>query len=557
MNQESQNAQDAPSFIDCGLSPELAKIVTDLGYNTPTPIQQKSIPAVLMGRDVIAVSQTGSGKTASFALPAIDILANQPSRARMPRCLILEPTRELASQVLDSITAYTKHVNLRSVLLIGGVAFDPQKKDLMAGADIIIATPGRLIDHIERSRLILTDINLLVIDEADRMLDMGFIPDIIKILKLLPKSRQTLLFSATMADEIKNLTHQFMTNPKQIEVSRPASTAQTIDQRKIHLTDRDKLPTLVKLLQQEEIKNGLIFCNRKKDISMVMKTLRGRDIKAEELHGDLDQHQRLRTLQAFRDGTINLLVCSDVAARGLDIPEVSHVFNLDVPTSAEDYVHRIGRTGRAGRTGKAIIFVAPNEMEYLADIEKLIQQKIPMWQTDNNRQADNAGDSGNQPSNQRRDNARDQGRDQGRDNQQYNDGRDNRNQGRDRGYDNERPSRQNQGQARGQGREQRYGQERRQGSGHGYGPEKKYEQRYERGDEQGQEPRQNSRQDSRQGSGRGRGYEQDYGQPQRQARPAPRPAARQALNDRGIDHGGDDGGDDALPSFLTTPVHKR
>ncbi len=366
----------APSFIDCGISPELTKVVTALGYHTPTPIQQKSIPAILMGRDIIAISQTGSGKTASFALPAIDILANQASRARMPRCLILEPTRELASQVLDSINAYSKEFNLRSVLLIGGVAFDPQKKELMAGADIIIATPGRLLDHIERSRLILTDINLLVIDEADRMLDMGFIPDIIKILKLLPKSRQTLLFSATMANEIKNLTHQFMNNPKQIEVAPPASTAQTIDQRKLRLAERDKLPSLISLLQSENINNGLIFCNRKKDIGMVMKALKGRGIQAEELHGDLDQHQRLRTLQGFRDGVIKLLVCSDVAARGLDIPEVSHVFNLDVPTNAEDYVHRIGRTGRAGRAGKAILFVADDEVEYLAAVEKLIKQKI-------------------------------------------------------------------------------------------------------------------------------------------------------------------------------------
>ncbi|MGI9461833.1 MAG: DEAD/DEAH box helicase [Alphaproteobacteria bacterium] len=376
MHQEPMASGDTPSFIDCGLSPELARIVMDLGYQNPTPIQQKSIPAVLMGRDIIAISQTGSGKTASFALPAIDILSNQSSRARMPRCLVLEPTRELASQVQDSMIAYGKHANLRSVLLIGGVAFDPQKKELMAGADIIIATPGRLIDHIERSRLILTDINLLVIDEADRMLDMGFIPDIIRILKLLPKKRQTLLLSATMADEIKKLTHQFMTNPKQIEAARPATTAQTIDQRKIHLPEAKKLSVLIQLLQSEDIKNGLIFCNRKKDIAMVMKTLKARRIKAEELHGDLDQHQRIRTLQAFRDGAINLLVCSDVAARGLDIPAVSHVFNLDVPTNAEDYVHRIGRTGRAGRRGRAIIFVANHEAEYVMAIEKLIKQKI-------------------------------------------------------------------------------------------------------------------------------------------------------------------------------------
>ncbi|MCX8515488.1 MAG: DEAD/DEAH box helicase, partial [Alphaproteobacteria bacterium] len=406
---------EPPSFIDCGLSPELAQVVEQLGYRTPTTIQQKSIPAVLMGKDLIAISQTGSGKTAGFALPILDILATQTGRARMPRCLILEPTRELASQVLDSITAYSKNLSLKSVLLIGGVAFDPQKKELMAGADIIIATPGRLLDHIERSRLLLTDINLLVIDEADRMLDMGFIPDIIRILKLLPKSRQTLLFSATMADEIKKLTHQFMNNPKQIEVTRPATTVQTIDQRKILLPESRKLPTLCHLLKTENINSGLIFCNRKKDIGLVMRTLKQNNIKAAELHGDLDQHHRLATLQDFRDGNITLLVCSDVAARGLDIPEVSHVFNLDVPTQAEDYVHRIGRTGRAGRAGRAIVLVAKDELEYLADIEKLIGKKIPAFdidgetgqtarsenRTNRNQQDDDQDDRGDQRNNER------------------------------------------------------------------------------------------------------------------------------------------------------------
>lgn len=367
------------SFEDCGVSSELVRAVKEQGYKAPTAIQQKAIPSVLMGRDVIAISQTGSGKTAGFALPILDILAQGTRRARMPRCLILEPTRELATQVQESMVGFSKYSSLKLAVLIGGVAFEPQQKELMAGVDIIIATPGRLLDHIARSRLILTDVSILVIDEADRMLDMGFIPDIIKIIKLLPKSRQTLLFSATMANEIKALTNQFMDNPKTIEVAPPASTAESIEQWAVRVRNTDKLDVLCQLLNSETINNGLIFCNRKKEIGSVVAMLKDRGIKSHELHGDMDQYKRLEVLNDFRQSKISLLICSDVAARGLDIPLVSHVFNLDVPTQAEDYVHRIGRTGRAGRHGKSFTFYTKDDLKVLKAIEKLIGKAIPEY----------------------------------------------------------------------------------------------------------------------------------------------------------------------------------
>jgi len=366
-------------FDDLGLSPEILKAVIESGYTTPTPIQAKGIPEVLKRRDIIGIAQTGTGKTASFTLPMIELLARGRAKARMPRSLILEPTRELAAQVAESFERYGKYNRLSMALLIGGVSFDDQDRKLDRGVDVLIATPGRLLDHFERGKLMLTQVQILVVDEADRMLDMGFIPDVERICKLIPFTRQTLFYSATMPPEIQRLTEQFLHNPVRVEVSRPATTANNITQEIIRIPGNDwaKREALRMLVRDNPVKNAIVFCNRKRDVDVVAKSLQKHGFSAAALHGDLDQSVRTKTLEAFRNGEIRLLVASDVAARGLDIPAVSHIFNFDVPFHADDYVHRIGRTGRAGRSGHAYMLETSRDAKAIEAIEKLIGNTIP------------------------------------------------------------------------------------------------------------------------------------------------------------------------------------
>ena len=365
-------------FSDLGLSDELSRAVADLGYETPTPIQEKSIPIVLMGRDILGSAQTGTGKTASFTLPMIDILASGRAKARLPRSLILAPTRELAAQVADSFEKFSVNNKLSMALLIGGVSFADQNAALSKGVDVLIATPGRLLDHFERGKVLLNDVKVLVIDEADRMLDMGFIPDVEKIVGLLPRMRQTLFFSATLSDDIQKLGSKFVMNPKIIEVAPPASTAETVAQHLIWTDSKAKRQVLRDLLAAEKVKNAVIFCNRKRDISTLVTSLTRHGFSAVALHGDMTQSSRLEALQKFKDGDVPLMIASDVAARGLDIAGLSHVFNFDVPMSAEDYVHRIGRTGRAGKSGRAFTIAAgKDDIKYIGSIEALIGKPIP------------------------------------------------------------------------------------------------------------------------------------------------------------------------------------
>ncbi|MCK6454108.1 MAG: DEAD/DEAH box helicase, partial [Alphaproteobacteria bacterium] len=365
------------TFDDLGLSPELLRAVSDAGYTTPTPIQAQAIPVILTGRDVLGCAQTGTGKTAGFTLPMIEILGKGRAKARMPRSLILEPTRELADQVSESFEKYSKFHKLSKALLIGGVSFSDQEKVLDRGADVLIATPGRLLDHFERGRILLTDVKILVIDEADRMLDMGFIPDVERIVGLLPRIRQTLFFSATMPPEIRRLADAFLQNPKEISVSPPASTATTVLQHLSVVHGDEKREALRRLIAREQVKNALIFCNRKRDVDILVKSLNRHGFNVAGLHGDMVQSHRMETLERFKQGEITFLVCSDVAARGIDIIDLSHVFNFDVPIHAEDYVHRIGRTGRAGREGRSFTIATPADGRFVAAIEKLIGKPIP------------------------------------------------------------------------------------------------------------------------------------------------------------------------------------
>ena len=373
-------------FSDLNLDPKVLKAVTEAGYESPTPIQVGAIPPALEGRDVLGIAQTGTGKTASFTLPMITLLAKGRARARMPRSLVLCPTRELAAQVAENFDTYTKHLKLTKALLIGGVSFKEQDQLIDRGVDVLIATPGRLLDHFERGKLLLTGVQIMVVDEADRMLDMGFIPDIERIFSLTPFTRQTLFFSATMATEIERITNTFLSNPARIEVARQATASETIEQGvvmfKASRRDQEaseKRAVLRALIDSEgaECRNAIIFCNRKTDVDITAKSLKKYGYDAAPIHGDLDQSTRTRTLDGFRDGTLRFLVASDVAARGLDIPNVSHVFNYDVPSHAEDYVHRIGRTGRAGRLGKAMMICVPRDEKNLADIERLVSREIP------------------------------------------------------------------------------------------------------------------------------------------------------------------------------------
>ena len=362
-------------FSELGLSPQILQAVADSGYTTATPIQAEAIPVALAGLDVLGIAQTGTGKTAAFTLPMIERLASGRAKARMPRALVIAPTRELADQVASAFDKYAKGTKLSWALLIGGVSFGDQEKKLDRGVDVLIATPGRLLDHFERGKLLMTSVQILVVDEADRMLDMGFIPDIERIFKLTPPKKQTLFFSATMPPEITRLTQQFLNNPVRIEVTRAASTNENITQylARIPISDpKAKRMALRDLVARAEVKNGIVFCNRKSEVDVVAKSLKAHGFDAAAIHGDLDQSVRTRTLESFRSGELKLLVASDVAARGLDIPAVSHVFNYDVPHHADDYVHRIGRTGRAGRTGEAYMIITPADAKSLDKVLKLI-----------------------------------------------------------------------------------------------------------------------------------------------------------------------------------------
>ena len=368
-------------FDELGLSQKVLTAVEASGYTAPTPIQAQAIPPALQGRDILGIAQTGTGKTAAFTLPMLCRLEQGRARARMPRTLILEPTRELAAQVEEAFIKYGANHKLNVALLIGGVSFGDQETKIMRGADVLIATPGRLLDFFDRGKLLLTGIEILVIDEADRMLDMGFIPDIERVCKLVPFTRQTLFFSATMPPEITRLTEAFLHNPVRVEVARAATTAALIRQAMVashgHADKRDTLRNLIR--SAENFKNAIIFCNRKRDVAILHRSLEKHGFSAGALHGDMDQMARMASLDAFKNGAVALLVCSDVAARGLDIPDVSHVFNFDVPTHSEDYVHRIGRTGRAGRSGVAITLVTPEDKKYVDQIESLIG-KVVEWE---------------------------------------------------------------------------------------------------------------------------------------------------------------------------------
>ncbi|OCJ05996.1 RNA helicase [Agrobacterium sp. 13-626] len=367
------------TFADLGLSQKVLSAVTDAGYTTPTPIQAGAIPFALQRRDICGIAQTGTGKTASFVLPMLTLLEKGRARARMPRTLILEPTRELAAQVAENFEKYGKNHRLNIALLIGGVSFEEQDRKLERGADVLICTPGRLLDHFERGKLLMSAVEIFVIDEADRMLDMGFIPDIERIAKLIPFTRQTLFFSATMPAEIQKLADRFLQNPERVEVSAPASTAKTVTQRFVasHGKDYEKRAALRDLIRaQTDLKNAIIFCNRKVDVADLFRSLQRHGFSVGALHGDMDQRSRTTMLQNFRDGQIQLLVASDVAARGLDLPDVGHVFNFDVPIHSEDYVHRIGRTGRAGRSGAAFTLVTKRDTKHIDAIEKLIGEDV-------------------------------------------------------------------------------------------------------------------------------------------------------------------------------------
>src|ERR1700693_3510561 len=365
-------------FSELGLSPELLRAVSDAGYTTPTPIQQQAIPYVMNSRDVLGCAQTGTGKTASYALPMIDKMAAGRARARMPRSLILEPTRELATQVEASFEVYGRQHRLTTALLIGGESFADQQKKLERGVDVLIATPGRLLDLFERGKILLSDVRVLVIDEADRMLDMGFIPDVERIVGLLPKTRQTLFFSATMPPEIRRLADAFLTLPVEVSVSPPASPAENVAQSLVVLQPDEKREALRRLIRSEDVKNALIFCNRKRDVDILCKSLTRHGFDVAALHGDMPQPKRTETLARFKNNEIRLLVCSDVAARGLDIQGLSHVFCFDVPYHAEDYVHRIGRTGRAGLSGRSFMLAAPEDGKSVAAIQQLIGKDIPL-----------------------------------------------------------------------------------------------------------------------------------------------------------------------------------
>ncbi len=430
------------TFRDLNLSAELLKAVEEAGYSDPTPIQEQAIPAALSGRDVLGIAQTGTGKTASFTLPLIDLLAQGRAKARMPRCVILTPTRELAAQVSQSFEKYGKNHKLTMALLIGGVSFEDQERLLDRGVDVLIATPGRLLDHFERGRVLLSGVQIMVVDEADRMLDMGFIPDIERIFKLTPFTRQTLFFSATMPPEIDRITSTFLQNPVRIAVAPPSTVVDTITQWRV-MTPKDfaaKRDVLRKLLLAENVTTGIIFCNRKRDVDIVWKSLQKHGFAAGAIHGDLEQSVRMATLDQFKDGTCQYLVASDVAARGLDIPDVSHVINFDVPTHAEDYVHRIGRTGRAGKQGCAYTLSSKAETKYVEAIEQETGLKLEEKVFDFSSSSDDTNDRDN-TGRDNKDRRRSSGRGSRQENKSHQSGNKTHQSGKSAGQDNGRDQR--------------------------------------------------------------------------------------------------------------------
>ena len=364
------------NFDELGLSKEILSTINEIGYKEPTEIQKKAIPQILMGRDVLGCAQTGTGKTGSFVMPLVEILSSGKSKSRMPRSLILAPTRELAMQVSEEFNVINKYFKLQMALLIGGVSFTEQDIKLAKGVDVLVATPGRLLDHIERGKVIIKEVKLLIIDEADRMLDMGFIPDIIKINKLLPRIRQTLFFSATLSKEILDIGKDLLINPKEITVSPSSSTSQNIESLFVKFDNKNKLNNLISLIGLEKIRSAVVFCNKKKDIEKVNLLLKNNNYQTVCLHGDMDQSSRINSLDQFKKGSAQILIASDVAARGIDVDNISHVFNYDVPNNPEDYVHRIGRTGRAGKKGKAFTIYEEYDEKNILMIEKVISQKV-------------------------------------------------------------------------------------------------------------------------------------------------------------------------------------
>lgn len=375
--------KETVSFKDLGLSEAVLKAIEDSGYKHPTPIQEQAIPIILMCRDVLGLAQTGTGKTGAFTIPMIDILTGGRAKARMPRSLILSPTRELAAQISENFVKYGKYHPLQQALIVGGTSMEEQIRNLDRGVDVLIATPGRLLDLFQRGKILLADIKILVIDEADRMLDMGFIPDLEKIVSILPPIRQTLFFSATMPPEIKRLADKFLSNPKMVSVSAPSSIAVNVEHFIVNVESfKQKQAVFYKLFQQEDVKNAFVFCNRKRDINEVGRFMKSKGIKAAALHGDMEQAQRTEALNAFKVGHSQILVCSDVAARGLDVQGMSHVFNWDVPNHPEDYVHRTGRTGRAGASGRAFTLSTPNDFKAVHLIEKMLGKKINVFSLD-------------------------------------------------------------------------------------------------------------------------------------------------------------------------------
>ncbi len=372
----SLSQETLPTFRDLNLRDEIQHAIDEAGYTTPTPIQARAIPEVMQGRNVVGVAQTGTGKTASFVLPMLHNLANGRARARMPRSLILSPTRELATQTARNFEIYGKHLNLSMVLLIGGVGMGDQEKALDKGVDVLIATPGRLLDWFDRGKVLLGGINTIVIDEADRMLDMGFIPDVERIVQLLTGRRQTLLFSATMPNEVRRLADRFLTDPVEITVARASSLSDTVQDVLVPIGESDKRRALERLLKLKDIDKAIIFCNRKRDVGTLTRHLQKRGLNAKDIHGDLDQSERQATLEAFKAGGVDLLIATDVAARGLDVVDMPFVVNLDVPINAEDYVHRIGRTGRAGKRGHAFTLATEADAKGVAAIERLTERRI-------------------------------------------------------------------------------------------------------------------------------------------------------------------------------------
>ena len=382
-NTSIQTAAVSLEFNSVGLAESLQRAVAAQGYTTMTPIQAKAIPIVLAGRDVMGAAQTGTGKTAAFSLPLLHKMLRHENASMSParhpvRALVIAPTRELADQVAANIKGYAAQTKLRVAVVYGGIDMKPQTLELKAGVEVLVATPGRLLDHIEAKNCVLNQVEYVVLDEADRMLDIGFLPDLQRILSYLPKTRQTLLFSATFSPEIKRLAESYLQDPILVEVARPNATASTVEQRFYSVATDDKRAAVLKVIKERSLTQAIVFVNSKLGCARLARSFERDGLRTNALHGDKSQDERLKALDAFKRGEVDVLVCTDVAARGLDIADLPAVFNFDVPFNAEDYVHRIGRTGRAGASGLAVTLVSSSDARLVADIEKLIKKKIEL-----------------------------------------------------------------------------------------------------------------------------------------------------------------------------------